>query len=384
MQMALMVVVCATTAKSKQVTNAMLNLSKLVRTPTAAIILLMTFGYVSSFLNWAFCTIITPILAMQLSKNIKGMHFPMLLAAGYTCMIMGQCLGPTASVYATIATEGHALAEVIGVITQDTSVYNPMNVTLWIIMAAVFVILAIFTRPPQHELVEFNSDIKESYKDYTVKEITCVADRMNASRIIMWVVGLFGVVFLANSFLTVGFMSSLSVTNIILLFMTANCFLYNSPRAFVEAHKDNMFLSCEVMIQFPFYGGIMGIMEGSGLALMIVTFMVSVANAATMPIMSFLSASIVNLFIPSQGGQWIVQGPLLMDAAHQTGANVVHTINAFVYGDEATNLLQPLYLIPALSVVNMKLKDAWGFCAFIWVFWTVLACLGLYFIPMFL
>ncbi|MFI3214095.1 MAG: TIGR00366 family protein, partial [Eubacteriales bacterium] len=69
--------------------------------------------------------------------------------------------------------------------------------------------------------------------------------------------------------------------------------------------------------------------------------------------------------------------------AQQSGADVVTCINAFVHGDEATNLLQPLYLIPALAVVNMKLKDVWGFCAFIWVFWTVLAMLGFYFIPMF-
>ncbi len=71
-----------------------------------------------------------------------------------------------------------------------------------------------------------------------------------------------------------------------------------------------------------------------------------------------------------------------MDAAQQLNANVTYVINAFVYGDEATNLLQPLYVIPALSVVGMKLKDVWGFMAFIWVFWTIITCFGLYFIPM--
>ncbi len=383
MQMSLMVVVCATTAKSGHVKNALLSLAKLVRTPSAAMVLLMAFGFASSFVNWAFCTIITPILAMQLSKNIKGLHFPMMLAAGYTTMIFGQCLGPTASVYATIATEGHALADVIGVVTQDISVYNPINVTIWIIMAVVFMVLAIFTRPPAHELVEFRSEINDTTKDYKMTSKETVADKMNGSRIIMWLVGIFSLIYIISSFATKGFMGSLSVNFIILIFLAANCFLYNSPRAFVEAHKDNMFLGCEVMIQFPFYGGIMGIMQSSGLALIIVSFMVSIANAQTMPIMSFLSASVVNLFIPSQGGQWIVQGPLIIEAAQQTGADVITCINAFVHGDEATNLLQPLYLIPALSVVGMKLKDAWGFCAFIWVFWTVMACVGFYFIPMF-
>jgi short-chain fatty acids transporter len=78
------------------------------------------------------------------------------------------------------------------------------------------------------------------------------------------------------------------------------------------------------------------------------------------------------LFIPSQGGQSIVQGPLIVDAAQSLHANIPHVVNGFVYGDEATNLLQPLYVIPALSVVGMKLKDVWGFMAFIWSFWTVI------------
>jgi short-chain fatty acids transporter len=89
------------------------------------------------------------------------------------------------------------------------------------------------------------------------------------------------------------------------------------------------------------------------------------------------------MFIPSQGGQWIVQGPLLVDATEQLGGSLPTVINAFVYGDEATNLLQPLYLIPALAVVNMKLKEVWGYCAYLCVFWFILTALGLYFIPAF-
>ena len=144
-----------------------------------------------------------------------------------------------------------------------------------------------------------------------------------------------------------------------------------------------MFLTTEIIIQFPFYGGIAGMMMDSGFGAVVVGAIINVANASTMPIWAYISASITNLFIPSQGGQWIVQGPLLVDAAKQVDANMLYVINAFVYGDEATNLLQPLYVIPALSVVGMKLKDVWGFMAFIWVFWLVITTIGFYVIPMF-
>ena len=94
---------------------------------------------------------------------------------------------------------------------------------------------------------------------------------------------------------------------------------------------------------------------------------------------------VVNLLIPSQGGQFTVQGPLIVQAAQSIpGTNLFNCLNGFVFGDECTNLLQPLYVIPALSVVGMKLKDVWGFMAFMCVFWVVITCLGLYFIPMFI
>lgn len=381
-QMAFMVVTCAVCAKSKQVKKVLRWIASVPKTPMGAMILLMGFGYISSFVNWAFCTVVTPILAMQLSKQIKGLHFPMMIAAGYSTMILGQCLGPSASVYALVATKGHFLENEIGILTQADTVYNSVNVALFVIMAVFTVLLSIFTVPPKEEIVEFKTALDDEEINEEIEENETVADKLNGSRIIMYLIGISGILVLGNTFITKGFLGALSVNFIIFLFITLNCFLYNTPRKFVEAYKENMFLTTEIIIQFPFYGGIAGMMMDSGFGAVVVAAIINVANASTMPVWAYISASITNLFIPSQGGQWIVQGPLLVDAAKQVDANMLYVINAFVYGDEATNLLQPLYVIPALSVVGMKLKDVWGFMAFIWVFWLVITTIGLYVIPM--
>lgn len=380
-QMAFMVVTCAVAAKSKQVKKLLKIIASIPKTPTGAMILLMLFGYVSSFVNWAFCTVVTPILAMQLSKQIKGLHFPMMIAAGYSTMILGQCLGPSASVFALVATEGHFLQDKIGILTQDQTVYNGVNVTLFIIIAIFTVILSILTVPPQDEVVEFKKEFDDDVEEEIELENT-IADKLNGSKIIMYLIGIAGAIVIILTFVEKGILGSLSVNFIIFLFMTINCFLYNSPRKFVDAYKENMVLTTEVVIQFPFYGGLMGMITNSGFGTVIVQAIVNIATTASMPVWAYISASLTNLFIPSQGGQWIVQGPLLVEAAQQLNANIIHIIDAFVYGDEATNLLQPLYVIPALSVVGMKLKDVWGFMAFIWVFWLILTTLGFYFIPM--
>ena len=107
----------------------------------------------------------------------------------------------------------------------------------------------------------------------------------------------------------------------------------------------------------------------------------TMGSAQTLPIVGYLSAAFVNLFIPSQSGQFIVQGPLLLEAAQKVGADMVTVINGFVYGDQVTNLIQPLYIIPALAMTGTKLKHVWGFMAFVCVFWLVFTIAGLFIFP---
>jgi short-chain fatty acids transporter len=265
-----------------------------------------------------------------------------------------------------------------------------MNIILWVILAVVFLLLVLFTRPGEDELVELGDIATQADaepKSYrSTEKPTTPAEHMNTFKPFMWIVGAFIFIYIIYSIATKGFLNALNMNLVIFMFIGINCFLFPEPHAWIEAHADSMHLATDVMLQFPFYGAIMGMMylEG-GLGSVLINAMVSVATAQTLPIFSFLSACIVNLFIPSQGGQFTVQGPLIVAAANRIqGANLVNCLNAFVYGDECTNLLQPLYVIPALSVVGMKLKDVWGFMAFICVFWVVITCLGLYFIPMFI
>ncbi|MEA4813646.1 MAG: TIGR00366 family protein [Oscillospiraceae bacterium] len=381
-QMTIMVVTCAAFAKSPAIEKLLDKFAGLAHSPRGAMIIFMIFSLIASFINWAFCVIVNPILAMRMAKQIKGLHFPMMIAAGYSCMILGQCMCPSASCYALLATPDHFLADLIGVLTQNVTTYNPMNVILWCILAIVTVIVSVLTTPPANELVEFKDTMAEVEKETTVAESNDTpADKMNNSRIIMYLIGVAGLIYIVWSFIANGVFGSLSLNFIIFLFIMLNCFVYSTPKKFIAAYKECMFLSTDIMIQFPFYGGIAGMMSDSGFASVIVSGIVSIASARSIPVWTYISACIVNLFIPSQGGQWIIQGPLMMPACIQLGGNIPDCINAFVYGDEATNLLQPLYLIPALAVVNGKLKEVWGYCAYIFVFWFIITCLGLYFIP---
>lgn len=384
MQMSMMVVVCAACAKSRPVNKTMGALARALHNPVIAIVVFMIWGYVASFINWAFCTLSCTVLAIELSRRNKGLSFPILLVGGYCTSCLGQCLGPTASVYALLATEGNYMEEQLGgIFTQDQTVYNPVNLTIWIMLAVLTILLIVFTRPPKDAIMTIEAEAADNQEMAEWEKIdrSTPAGVMNSSKIIMWLVGIAGLIAIVHEFATKGFLGALSLNFIIFFFLIVNCFLYPTPTAYVGAHKDCMHLATEVMIQFPFYAGIAGIMADSGLAAIIVAALVSIASAKTLPIWSYISASIVNLFIPSQGGQFIVQGPLLVGAAQQLGADTMTVINAFVYGDEATNLLQPLYILPGLALVGVKLKDVWGIMAFVWFFWTIFTVLGFAIVP---
>ncbi|RWR10291.1 short-chain fatty acid transporter [Paenirhodobacter populi] len=384
-QMSFMVVCCAVAARSPQIAAGLDRLAGLARTPISAVLLLMVFGYLASFVNWAFALIVTPVLAMALSKRIPGLHFPMLIAAGYSTMILGQCLSPTGTVFALLASPEHFLAGKIGVIPQTETTYNPANIVIWVILASITVLIAVMALPPTHQVVEFRSEAAPAPPSAARLDSTgeSLADRMNGSRLIMWAMGLLGVTMIVYTIVSNGLFSSLTLNFVIFVFLILNFFLYNTPEKFITAYRDNLKLATDVMIQFPFYGGIAGMMAQSGMAVAVVGFFTSLSTAETMPLYTYYATSFVNLFIPSQGGQWIVQGDITVDAAMLLGADLNLVVNAFVYGDQATNLLQPLYVIPALAVVGMRLRDVWGYMAFLWCIWFVVTSVALLVIPRF-
>ena len=112
-----------------------------------------------------------------------------------------------------------------------------------------------------------------------------------------------------------------------------------------------------ILIQFPLYFGIMGIMNHSGMVQIMSDFFVSISNETTFPIFTFISAGIVNVFVPSGGGQWAVQGPIIVDAATQLGVNIPKSVMALAYGDQLTNMLQPFWALPLLGITGLKAKE---------------------------
>jgi short-chain fatty acids transporter len=143
--------------------------------------------------------------------------------------------------------------------------------------------------------------------------------------------------------------------NFINLFLFALCLLFHrSILTFLNAVQTAIGDIAGILIQFPLYFGILGILKESGLIIMFSNYMVDWANSDTLPFFTFISAGVVNFFVPSGGGQWAIQGPLIIHVANEINADLPKSIMAMAYGDQLTNMLQPFWALPLLGITKLK------------------------------
>lgn len=155
---------------------------------------------------------------------------------------------------------------------------------------------------------------------------------------------------------------TLDINTINLALWVLAMLLHGRPKPFLDACATGIRNCTGIVLQFPLYAGIMAVMAASGLSLQL-TALVSAAGASLLAPLTFLSAGVLNLLVPSGGGQWAVQGPIIMRAALDTGVDPGGVLMAMAYGDQWTNMLQPFWALPLLAVTGVRARDIVGYTA---------------------
>ncbi|PKM89608.1 MAG: serine--pyruvate aminotransferase [Firmicutes bacterium HGW-Firmicutes-12] len=382
LQIILVLVFASAAARAPQFEKMLSKLAKLPKSPAIATAMLFIFTAAVGWVNWAFGVILAPIFAMQIVKNVKGCHFPLLIATSYSAMILVQPICPSTSAVTAVATKGHFLESIVGVIPASQTAFNPVNLVIVLSLVVLTCIISALMHPSPEEAVEYVEDRKnEAAATELITELKdkSLAYRFNNSRIILGLVTLAELSYLIYHFYTKGPIFDFYI--VILSFMALAMLLYKTPDRFMIAIQDSITTAAPIVIQYPFYGGIMGMMASSGLSAIMATKLIEIASPVTLPFWSYISAAVVNIFVPSQGGQWVIQGPILMKAAQALNVDYGLIVSAFMLGDEATNLINPLFVLPALALVNLEIKHIWGFMAFICLIWMIVTSIGLLVLP---
>ncbi|MFE7063591.1 short-chain fatty acid transporter [Sutcliffiella sp. NPDC057660] len=366
MQMVLVLVTGHVLASSPIFKRMLGGLASTAKSPGSAIIIVTIVSIVASWINWGFGLVIGALFAKELAKRVENVDYRLLIASAYSGFIVWHG-GFSGSIPLTIATEGHFSQDLIGVISTDQTIFAPFNLA---IIAALFITLPLLNRlmmPSKDETITVNPavlDDSSSLQAATVEKVELTpADRLENSWVLSLLVSVMGLFFLFLYFADNGFKLNLDIVNFLFLFL--GILFHWRPKFFLEAVMNAVKGASGIIIQFPFYAGIMGMMVTSGLAGVMSEAFVSISNEHTFHFFTFLSAGIVNVFVPSGGGQWSVQAPIMLKAAQSLDVSVAKTAMAVAWGDAWTNMIQPFWALPALAIAGLKAKDIMGFCVIV-------------------
>ena len=317
--------------------------------------LTVIFGY----LNWGLALIFGAVFAKKLAERFstrkQPFNYPLIAAAGYTGLLVWHG-GLSGSAPLKVAEKGHFLFDEIGVVPLSETLFSTMNILMFFAFLVILPMVMVFMAKKDDEIlinINFEKEKNQDSKQFALS----FGERADNSRIL-------SLSFALLFFVAAGYSVYKSHGNGVITLDFINFILFGLAILFTPNLKSFMNLANKsigsatgILVQFPLYAGIMGIMKYSGLFLVFTDFFIHISNSYTLPVFTFFSAGIVNFFVPSGGGQWAVQGPVIIEAAKQLGVPVSKVIMALAYGDEWTNMLQPFWALPLLGITGLKAKD---------------------------
>lgn len=382
MQMALVLVLGSAMATSPPIHKFLKTLASIPKTPFQSIVFVTFIALVACWVNWGFGLIVGAILAKEVAKQGRKVDYRLLIASAYSGFLIWHG-GISGSVPLTIANlTDTVVAQTGGVLTESIptsqTIFAPWNLIICIAFLVILPLVNAKMHPSSENVIVIDPALLVEEPEKVFNKNT-PAEKLESSRFMSWIVVVLVLALLVRHFAKSGFLLDLNVVN--LIFLMLGVLFHGTPIRYVTAFTDAVKGAGGILLQFPFYAGIMGIMvginpaTGASLAGVISQFFVSIANDVTFPLFSFLSAGIVNVFIPSGGGQWAVQGPIMMPAGAALGVAPNVTAMSIAWGDSWTNMIQPFWALPALGIAGLGARDIMGFCVIDLIVSGIIICL---------
>ena len=362
-QMALILLLGHILANTGPVRRGLGYLGSVPRTELVAYVFVFLVAAIASLITWGLGLVVGGLLAREVAHQGRArglqLHFPMLVASGFAGFVVWH-MGYSASGPLTAATEDSFLTDSLD---GQTLAISQTVFSGWNMLAAAATILvvglAMFLIAPRKgdPITPLEIDVRETADDGQ-EDIVTPADRLDASRIVTLLVGLLLVAYLVLHFSRGG---TLTLDTVNWSFLALIFLLVRNPFELIALTKQAASNVGEILLQFPLYAGILGLMVGSGLVQIFSDAFVSISNPVTFGVLAFLAAGLVNFFVPSGGGQFAVQGPIMLSAGTELGVDPEITIMAVSYGDQWTNMIQPFWAIPLLAIAGLKMRDILGY-----------------------
>ncbi|MGG7165358.1 TIGR00366 family protein [Clostridium ihumii] len=384
MQMALVLVLGHALANAPAFNKLLKKLARIPKNQFQAIILVTVVSLIACWVNWGFGLVIGAIFAKEIAKQVKKVDYRLLIASAYSGFLVWHA-GLSGSIPLTVSGGGDAVKKLtMGVIDKpiptSQTLFNPAMICILIVLLITLPLVNRAMHPGEKDVVEIDPSLLDEAKE-EVASVTALtpADKVENSPVISIILCVLGFIYIIYYFINNGVNLNLDIVNMIFLFL--GILLHKTPKNYVNAIGEAAKGSAGIILQFPFYAGITGMMIGQSaagisLAGSISQAFVSISSKTTFPLFTFLSAGIVNFFVPSGGGQWAVQAPIMLPAGQALGVSPAVTCMAIAWGDAWTNMIQPFWALPALGIAGLGAKDIMGYCLVDLLYSGVIITLG--------
>lgn len=385
MQMTLILVLGHVMAQSRPILSIIHFIAKRCNSTAKAAGFVSFFSIGFALANWGLGLIFGAILARKIGEyaqqNRLPIHYPLIGASGYSGLLVWHA-GLSGSAPLRVADPHHNLTEQIGVLPLTETVFSSLNLLtiagVWVCIPLALYWIAHYSQPTEFAAYPFKHTDQSPQNDSLSKETHV----LNRSFILC--IG-FGLCFVGVGLFKLLWIKQetgiLAITPNFLNFMLfGSCLiLHGRCSHFIAACERAIHSSVGIIIQFPLYAGIAGILVGSGLVQIFSDALVHLATDQWFPILVLISSGIVNFFVPSGGGQWSVQGPILIEAANSIGFSIPKKVLAFCYGDQLTNMIQPFWALPLLGITRLSPQSILPYTFFMMVIAFIFFSAGLLF-----
>lgn len=372
MQMCAMLVLGTALAAAPVVRDGLRAIVRLGGSPRAVVAIVSAASIALSLLNWSLALIGGALLAREAGRVARQrgwtLHYPLVCAAGYSGLMTwhGGFSGSAPLKSATTAgmqeVLGPDLAERVGAIPLDASLFGPLNLTVsgGLLLLGPLLFAALTPARASDEQATAAPSLDDELEPADLPPKSAI-ERLERSPVIVWLLAL-PLAAAIGLYLAEHGIGRLDFNTINATLWCAALILHGRPDRFVSACEQGARSCAGIIVQFPLYAGIMGMMAGAGLSSALSQWF-SQAGAGMFAVVSFLAAGLLNLLVPSGGGQWAVQGPILMEGALALELPVADVMMAMAYGDQWTNMLQPFWALPLLAITGVRARDIIGYAA---------------------
>ena len=367
-QITIIMITAQALAHTKPVENILSKIGSYPNSQIQAYALVTFVSGLASLFAWSFGLIVGGIIskfvAIGCTKKRIRIHYPLLVAYAYSGYVIWH-IGYSYSEALFVSSSGHSLEEQIGILPVTETIFTNFNITLALITLTIITIINPLMRPTNKtEIKEIDPNVfrfsksKDDEQNLNQNNRT-FAQVIENNRLISLFVGFVLLFFIFYIFYQKGF--SLDLNLVSWTFLGLGLILSSSSIHYVKLVNNAAITVGPIILQYPFYAGIMGMMADTGLINVVASKISQVSSSETLGFYSFLSGGLVNMFIPSGGGQWAVQGPVMIEAARNLNVEPYVVVLGVAYGDQWTNMIQPFWTIPLLAIAGLHMRQIMGY-----------------------